>query len=104
MAGQFDKAKQLYQLQKEAKAIQKELRETEIEAKSKDGAVTVVINGEQHIKSIAVAPEYLNTDKKIALEQELVKVVSEAINRAQMVAAERTKHLMGNMGIDLPGM
>jgi len=104
MAGQLDKAKQLYQLQKEAKAIQKELRDTEIEARSKEGAVTVVINGEQHIKSIEIADEYLNAEKKRELEQELVKVVSEAINRAQMVAAERTKKLMGEMGVNFPGM
>jgi len=37
----FDKAKQLYSLQKKARAIQKDLKETEVEAKAADGEVMV---------------------------------------------------------------
>ena len=100
----FDKAKQLYQLQKQAREVQKELKNTEIEAKSNNGAVSVVFTAEQHIKSVDINELYLNADKKRELESEIVKVVGEAISRAQAYAAEKTKKLMGDMGMNIPGL
>lgn len=100
----FDKAKELYQLQKEARAVQKELKSTEIEASGNNGAVTVVFTGDQHLKSVSIDPQWLNEDKKSELESELVKVVGEGISRSQALAAEKTKKLMGDMGMNLPGM
>ena len=100
----FDKAKQLYQLQKEARGVQKELKSTEIEARSNNGAVTVVFTGDQHIKSISIDNAWMSADKKNELESEIVKVVGEGISRSQAYAAEKTKKLMGDMGLNLPGM
>jgi len=100
----FDKAKQLYQLQKRAKEVQKTLKNTEIEAKSSDELITVVMSADQKIRSIEIADELLNPDKKREVEEKLVRVISEAMSRAQAVAAEKTKGLMGEMGINLPGM
>ena len=46
MLDKMKQAKQLYDMQKKAKAMQRELKDTEIEAVSPDKAVTVVFNGE----------------------------------------------------------
>ncbi|HPM27689.1 MAG TPA: YbaB/EbfC family nucleoid-associated protein [bacterium] len=100
----FDKAKDLYRLQKEARAVQKELKSAEIEASSNNGAVTVIFSGDQHIKNIEIDSGWLTPDKKGELEKEIVKVVGEAISRAQAYAAEKTKKLMGDMGVNFPGM
>jgi len=100
----FDKAKELYQLQKKAKLIQKELKNTEVEAQSSDGSVTAVFTADQKVKSITLGEESLKPENKRDLEEKLVKVISEAISRAQAVAAEKTKGLMGDMGLNLPGM
>jgi len=100
----FDKAKQLYQLQKEARSVQKELKETEIEARSNNGAVSVVFTGDMHIKSLEIDKSWLSDDKKSELENEVVKVVGEAISRSQAYAADKTKKLMGDMGMNIPGV
>jgi len=100
----FDKAKELYQLQKEARAVQKELKSTEIEARSNNGAVSVIFTGDQHIKSINIDESWLEKDKKQELESEIIKVVGEGISRSQAYAAEKTKKLMGDLGMNLPGM
>ena len=100
----FDKAKQIYQLQKKAKEVQKELRNTEIEAKSADGLISVVFSADQKIKQVTVEDSLLSVDKKRELEEKLVRVISEGLSRVQAVAAEKTKGLMGEMGINLPGM
>lgn len=100
----FDKAKQLYELQKKAKQIQRELKETEIEAKSGDGRITVVFTGEQKIKSVNIDESLLKTEEKNQLEKMLEATIGEAISRSQAVAAEKTKSLMGDMGMNIPGM
>lgn len=100
----LDKMKQLYQLQKQAKTVQKELRDTEIEAKSADGEIMVVVNGEQKITEIKIGEKYLNIDKKSELENTLLKVASEASEKAQSIAAEKSKDMMKGMGLNLPGM
>ncbi len=98
----FEKAKQLYELQKQARALQKELRNTEIEARSPDGKITVVFNGEMHLKSISIDDSRLH-DRK-SLERDLEKTIAEAISRTQAYAAEKTKKIMGDLGLKIPGM
>lgn len=98
----FDKAKQVWELQKKARAIQKGLKETEVEAKAADGKVAVVFNGEQHIQSIEIAPEMLNVQSKRELEKALQQCIAEAISRVQAIAAEKMKAIAGDLNI--PGM
>ena len=98
----FGKIKDLYKLQKEAKRIQKELKDIEVEAVSNDGWVTVVFNGEQHMTDIQIAEEALHPDNKRELEKDLKNTISQAVSRAQAVAAEKMKGIAGGFG--LPGM
>lgn len=98
----FSKARELYDLQKKARKIQKELKDTEIEAKSNDGWVTVVFNGEQHLTDIDIAEEALKVENKRELEKDLKNTISQAIARAQAHAAEKMKEIAGNLNI--PGL
>ena len=100
--GTFDKAKQLYDLQKKARAIQKELKDTEVEAKAAGGLVTVVFNAEQHLQEINIDESMLEPGKKRELEKALGQAISESISRVQAIAAEKMKVLYGNLNI--PGM
>lgn len=98
----FDKAKQLYDLQKKARAIQKELKETEIEAKAANGLVAVVVSGEQHVLSVEIDESLLRPENKRDLEKALTQAASEALSRAQAIAAEKMKVIAGDLNI--PGM
>lgn len=88
-------------LVKQAKKIQKELKNTEIEAASKDGLVRVVFNGEQHIKSVTIDESLLTASNKQHLEKELINVISQAISKSQAIAAEQMKEVAGSL--NLPG-
>ncbi len=96
------KIKDLYELQKKAKKIQKELKDIEVEASSNDGWVTVVFNGEQHLVSVELAEEALRSENKREIEKDLKNVISQAIARSQAVAAEKMKDVAGGLGI--PGL
>ncbi len=100
----LDKAKQLYQLQKKAKEVQKILKNTEIEARSSDGLISAVVSGDQKIKSIEIDDSVISTDRKKEREEKLVRVISEVLSRSQAVAAEKAEGLMGDMGMNNPGM
>lgn len=98
----FDKAKQVWGLQKKARAIQKELKETEVEAKAAAGKVVVIFNGEQHIQKVEIDPSLLEPDKKKELEKALEQAIAEAVSRVQAIAAEKMKVIAGNLNI--PGL
>jgi len=100
----FDKAKKIYELQKKAKAMQRELQDTEIEAKSNDGFVMVVFNGEQNLVEINVEEEALKPENKKALENDLKNAISQALSRSKALAAEKAKQMMGDMDLNIPGL
>lgn len=96
----LDQAKMLWK----ANQVRNELKKTEIEAKSNDGAVTVVVNGELNMKSIELNEEMLKPENKRQLEKSIQSTVSEALSRAQAIAAEKTKAVMKDLNINIPGM
>ena len=98
----FDKMKELYQLQKKARAIQKELRDTEIEATALDEKIKIIFNGEQKIQSLEIDESLFNSQNKRNLEQGLLDAIREGIARSQQIAAEKMKDVAGDLNI--PGL
>ena len=104
MANKFQQAKELYDLQKKAKAMQKELRDTEIEAVSPDEKISVVINGELKLVELNIDENYMREHSTKELETALKTTFTEGLNKAQAVAAERTREIMKDMNLNIPGM
>jgi len=98
----FGQMKELYQLQKKAKQMQKELKGLEIEAKSSDGLVGVVVSGEMKIISIDIDSSLLDPSKKTLLENALKETIGQAMGRAQTESATRMQPLLKDL--NLPGM
>lgn len=98
----FDQMKQLIELQKKAKAIQKKLEHEIITAQAGEGAVTVEITGEQKIRSIKLDPEKIDASDLSVLERQIESAVTQAIAESQRIAAEEMKEVAGGLGI--PGL
>lgn len=92
----FDKIKDVYQLQKQAKIIKKELKNTHIEAEVDE--VVVIIDGEQEVISVKWPENYTGSMTK--LQDNLVKAFNKAVKKSQQIAAEKMKPLMS--GLNLP--
>ncbi len=90
----FDQAK----LMMKVKKTQKELANEIIEVEAGDGAVVVRISAEQKIKKITIDPELIDLDDIPELERWIEAEVKEAIAKAQELAAEKMKPLMGGLG------
>ena len=90
----FDQMKMLQQLQKAQKQLGKEI----IEVEAGDGAVVVQITGELKIKSVKIDPASVDLDDIEQLEHWIEIAVRDGLAKAQEVAAETMKPLMGGLG------
>jgi DNA-binding protein YbaB len=97
--GFFDKAKDIYNLRKQAKDIKKKLKNIHIEAETK--GIVVTINAEMEVISIVIPPDL--TDNQVIAES-VKDAMNKAMKKAQIVAAENMKEIMGEMGMGMPGM
>ena len=92
--------KDMYKLQKQAKAIKKKLKNIHIEAEEE--GVKITINGEQEPVSIEISEEALKDKGK--LEKSLLSALQKGLKKSQEVAAVNMKDVMADMGMNLPGM
>ena len=90
----LDQMKMLQQLRKAQKHLGKEL----IEVEAGDGAVVVQITGELKIKSVKINPEMVDLENIEQLEHWVQIAVRDGMAKAQEVAAETMKPLMGGLG------
>lgn len=90
----FDQVKMLQQLRKAQKQLGKEI----IEVEAGDGAVVVQITGELKIKSIKINPRMVDLDNIEQLEHWIQIAIRDGLAKAQEVAAETMKPLMGGLG------
>ena len=90
----FDQVKMLAKLQKAQKDLKKEI----IEVVAGDGAVAVQITGELKIKSVKLDPELIDFEDVEELEHWIEIAVRDGLAKAQEVAAEKMKPLMGGLG------
>ena len=94
----FDKARTLLELNK----IQSSLAKEVIEVESGNGAVKILINGEQKIKKVSIDSSLVDKDDMEQLEKWIESAVTQAITRSQQVAADKMKSVAGGLGI--PGL
>lgn len=90
----FNQAKMVMKLKK----AQKELAKEVVEVTAGDGAVTVQVNGEMKVKKVKLNPELIDFDDVEELERWIEIAIRDAMTRAQEVAAEKMKPLMGGLG------
>ena len=89
----FQKAKDMYRLQKQAKQAKKELRTIHIEAEAR--GVTVIVDGEQKVVSIQILPDV----PREQIPDLLKDALNRAMNKAQIVAEEKMQGVMGELGL-----
>lgn len=80
------------------KKAQKELSKAIVEVEAGDGAVVVQVNGELKLKSIKIDPEQVDLEDIEQLERWIEVAVRDATQKAQELAAEKMKPLMGGLG------
>lgn len=93
----------MYNLQKQTKAIKKELKNVHVES-GVDG-VTVVVTAEQEFVSVSIKEENWHELKnsehgKRKLEEAFLKASNKAMKKAQEIAAAKMKTVWKELGVN----
>lgn len=90
----IDQAKMVMKLKKAQKELQNEI----VEVSAGSGAVVVRVNGELKLKKVTIDPDKVDLDDIAELERWVELAVRDAMQKAQELAAEKMKPLMGGLG------
>ena len=90
---------QIQNLQQDMLTAQEQLADETLEVSAGGGAITIVVTGQQRVKSIQLQPEVVDPNDIEMLQDLLVAAVNEAIERSQAYAAEKLQGLTGGLGI-----
>ena len=93
MGQTMDQMKLLNQLRK----AQKELKNEIVEVEAGDGAVVIKINGELKVKKVKIDPEKVDLDDIHELERWIENCMRDGFAKAQEIAADKMKPLMGGL-------
>jgi DNA-binding YbaB/EbfC family protein len=94
--------RQAQDLQAKLLKAQQELAEMTTEVSSGGGAIKIVVDGQQRIRSVTISPEVINAEDIEMLQDLVMTAVNEAIQKSQELAANHLSGLTG--GLKLPGM
>jgi DNA-binding YbaB/EbfC family protein len=98
--------RQIQQMQEDMEAAQAALADETIEVSAGGGAVTIVINGHQQVRSITVNPDVIDLEDEewlTDMQDVLVAAVNQAIEQSQEFAAEQMQGVTGGLESMLPG-
>jgi hypothetical protein len=98
LAEAFKKAQEV---QRGAQQLQEELEQMEIEGKSNDGLVTVIVTGNQEPRRVQIAPEAL-VQGADALSAQVTAAMVDAYNKSTETMRSRMEDLTS--GLNLPGL
>lgn len=94
--------RQAQQLQERLAKVQAELGNETVEASAGGGAVTVVIDGHQRVRSVKVSPEAVDPQDVEMLEDLILSAMNEALEKSRELAAKRLGAITG--GMKIPGL
>ena len=97
----FNQAQELMKLQQQAQKIQEELSNTHIEAEV-DGVV-ITVDGQLKVVTTVIEDASILGDQA-KLEKAITEAVNKGMKKAQEIAADRMRGVMGQMGLNIPGM
>ncbi|MBR3323220.1 YbaB/EbfC family nucleoid-associated protein [Candidatus Saccharibacteria bacterium] len=90
----MDQMKMINELRK----AQKELKNEIVEVEAGDEAVVVQITGELKVKKVTIDPEKVDLDDIHELERWIENCMRDGMAKAQEIATEKMKPLMGSLG------
>ena len=94
--------KMMQQAQQMQDSLQKQLKETKVEATAGGGMVTVVMNGVKEIQSLSIDPEVVSSDDVEMLQDLIVAAIADAQRRADDLVSQQMGGMMG--GLKIPGL
>jgi DNA-binding YbaB/EbfC family protein len=97
--------KQAQEFQAKMTQLQEELKLKTVEASSGGGMVTVVVDGQQEIRSIKIDPEVIDPEDIEMLQDLIMAAINDGLSRAKEMANEEMGKLTGGLNLpNIPGL
>ncbi len=94
--------KMMQQAQQMQENLQRQLKQTKVEATAGGGMVTVVMNGVKEIQRLTIDPEVVSRDDVEMLQDLIVAAITDAQRRADDLVSQQMGGMMG--GLKIPGL
>ena len=94
----FDQMKMLNDLRKAQKELKKQKVVCAAGGDDDDPAVEITINGELKVENVKINPAYVDLEDIEELEGWVESAIRDGMAKAQEIAAEKMKPLMGGLG------
>ncbi|HYF97684.1 MAG TPA: YbaB/EbfC family nucleoid-associated protein [Coxiellaceae bacterium] len=88
----FDQLKDLYKLKKQADEMQRQLAQEQVSGQSKNGAVTITLDGTQEVKNVSVSTEAQLTAQQ--METDIKQALDDAQHKLKSLLAEKFRGMM----------
>jgi len=95
----FDKIKQIKELREQANTMKQALAQETVQGEAHHGQIAIVMDGNQEVLSVEIAPELLDSDKKEDLQEYIKEAINDAIKKVQRVMAQK---MQGLGGLNMP--
>ena len=89
-------------LQRQLAKAQEALANETVEASVGGGAVTIVMDGQQNVRSVHISPEAVDPEAVDVLEDLVTAAITQAMDKSRELANQKLGGLAGGLG--LPGM
>lgn len=97
--------KQAQAFQSKMAQLQEELKEKTVEASAGGGMVTVVVDGQQEVRSITIDPEVVTPDDVEMLQDLIQAAVNDGLSKAKEMVNEEMSKLTGGLNLpNIPGL
>ena len=91
--------RQMQQLQTKLEKAQNELNDMIVEGTAGGGAVTIVMDGHQNVRTVSIAPEAVDPDDVETLEDLILAAVGDANLKAKDLANNHLGAITGGLGL-----
>ncbi len=102
IGGQPNMMQQFQRVQAQMEEVQNQLAEETVTTSVGGGAIKIVIDGKQNVRSITIAPDLASSGDVEMLQDMIVAGMNEAVAKSQEMAAEHLGKLTG--GLNIPGL
>ena len=89
-------------LQRQLTKAQEALANETVEASVGGGVVTIVMDGQQNVRSVHISPEAVDPEAVDVLEDLITAAIAQAIDKSRELASKKLGGMAGGLG--LPGM
>ena len=101
----FNQVRQMQEMQKKAKELQKQLENIKVEKTNSSKTLSVTVNGAQRIDAVRIEPTWFVPEKKAALESSLTQIINDAFLEIQKKTATQAATLMKDLkNFNIPGL